>query len=183
MIKTNYQNKLPIGDFVNEYGQPSSIVLSNGALPIKQSPTEGAHANNFVSNLGNNFINDVSVPANSLHATTLDLDAHNPSPTLNPRENVGKNVSEYNALFLFGQCNMTSANDTIAIFCSHNNNDYYKLTTIKPKVHNMTSSPTSLAGAYHFTHMGQLPTRFIKVGNTSGNAITNLKVHFTLMKL
>ena len=51
MIKTNYQNKMPIGDFVNEYGQPTAIVLSNGALPIKESPTEGAHANNLVSNL------------------------------------------------------------------------------------------------------------------------------------
>jgi len=139
--------------------------------------------NNMVSNLGNNFINNVSLPANSILATTLDLDSHNPSPSLQPRNNIGKSLNEFSKLFIFGECNKTSANDTLAIFVSHNNNDYYKLTTILPRVHNISaSSPTSLNRAYHFTHMGHIPTRFIRIGNTSGNAISGLKVHFTLVK-
>lgn len=158
-------------------------INNDGELLVKDSGVGTVNTNDLVNNLQVNFIDNISLSANTIHSNTLDLNAFNPQPTTNPRDNVGKNLNEYNALFLYGECNKTSADDTIAIFVSHNNNDYYKLITIKPRVHNISSNPTSITNAYHFTNRSGLPLRYMRIGNTSGNTITNLRVHFTLLKI
>ena len=137
--------------------------------------------NNFNNNTQVNFMSVASLAANTIGTETFDISTFEPNTT-NPRDNSTNRYSEYTNILIFGECGMTSVSDTIGIFISANNNDFYKLATLQPKVHNISSAPTSSAQAYHFTYKGPLPCRFVKIANTSGNAITNLKVHLAFMK-
>lgn len=137
--------------------------------------------NNFNNNTQINFMSVSSLAANTIGSQTMDIETFNPNAT-NPRENSLNRYCEYTNVLIFGECGMTSANDTIAIFVSADENNFYKLATLQPKPHNLSTAPTQTAQAYHFTYKGPFPTRFIKIGNTSGNAITNLKVHIAFLK-
>lgn len=137
--------------------------------------------NNFNNNTQNNFMSVASLSANTLGTETLDINTFDPNAD-HPRRDLGINRSEYTNIFIFGECGMTSATDTIAVFVSHNDTDYYKLITLQPTPHNLTTAPTTSAQAYQFVFKGPFPCRYVKIANTSGNTITNLKVHIAFMK-
>tara|TARA_R110002096_G_scaffold7636_1_gene32958 strand:- start:1189 stop:1638 length:450 start_codon:yes stop_codon:yes gene_type:complete len=108
---------------------------------------------------------------------SFDLEAHNQG-----RHYVGSNSVEYTNVLFFGECNMVSESDTLGVYVSHNNNDWYLLSIIQPTKPHATFTDGS-SSKYYFVAKTLIPLRFVAIGNLSGNNITNITIHYNLMKL
>ena len=135
--------------------------------------------NHFESQSQKDFFSNVSVSATTLNSTTLDLSAHqvimaDGSGEAFPRPHAGLGGSEYVKLFTYGKCSVATAGDTFGIYISHDNSNYYLLTEIMPR------KPYASSSDYHFSHMGHLPARYVRIGNLSAGTICSWDLHFSL---
>ena len=136
--------------------------------------------NHFESQSQKDFFQAVSVASNVIHTNVLDFSAHevimaDGSGEAFPRPYLNLGGIEYNKLFTYGKCSVATAGDTFGIYISHNNNQYYLLTEIMPR------KPYVGATEYHFSHMGHLPARYVRIGNLSAGTISDWDLHFTLL--
>tara|TARA_R110000803_G_scaffold84908_2_gene151178 strand:+ start:339 stop:782 length:444 start_codon:yes stop_codon:yes gene_type:complete len=135
--------------------------------------------NHFESQSQKDFFSNVSVLANVLNTNVLDFSAHkvimgDGSGEAFPRPYANLGGSEYAKLFTYGKCAVATAGDTFGIYISHDNSDYYLLTEIMPR------KPYATSVWYHFSHMGHLPARYVRIGNLSSGTISNWDLHFSL---
>ena len=136
--------------------------------------------NHFESQSQKDFFQAVSVASNVIHTNVLDFSAHevimaDGSGEAFPRPYANLGGSEYAKLFTYGKCVVSTAGDTFGIYISHNNIQYYLLTEIMPR------KPYASSTEYHFSHMGHLPARYVRIGNLSGGTISSWDLHFTLL--
>ena len=138
--------------------------------------------NHFASQTSYNFFNNKSVAAQTIDSTTFDISTFSVvqgdgSNETHPRQFQNHGGSEFKKLFCYGKCKVISTTDTFGIYVSHNGNDYYLLTEIRPKKPHAASGATD----FHFSHMGHLPARYVRFGNLSTNAITDWDLHLGML--
>jgi len=144
-------------------------------------PTNRSVVSNWEQDLKTLLINNQTLNAYTLKseltgANSFDLNLHQQGRIIQ------SGSVEYTNILFFGECNMVSPTDTLGVYVSHNQNDWYLLSIINPTKPHSTFSDGS-SSKYYFVAKTLIPLRFVAIGNLSGNNITNLTLNYNLMKL